>query len=81
MAQAALWFGAQDGIYEHQRWLVKDQTCYDRHLYQQAIAAARATLGDEKFNAAWAEGRAMSLEQVIEKYNRINQPGVEIARI
>ena len=29
------------------------------------IAAARAAMGDEAFEAAWAEGRAMALDQVI----------------
>lgn len=31
--------------------------------YDRAIAATRAALGDEVFSAAWAEGRAMTLEQ------------------
>jgi predicted ATPase/DNA-binding CsgD family transcriptional regulator len=33
--------------------------------HEQAIAIARATLGDERFAAAWSAGGAMPLEQVI----------------
>ncbi|HLK60521.1 MAG TPA: tetratricopeptide repeat protein [Chthonomonadaceae bacterium] len=38
----------------------KNQDEYARHL-----TAARRTLGEEAFSAAWAEGRAMTLEQAI----------------
>jgi predicted ATPase/serine/threonine protein kinase/DNA-binding NarL/FixJ family response regulator len=37
----------------------------DRASYEQAVAAARAQLGEEAFASAWAKGRAMPLEQVI----------------
>ena len=37
----------------------------ERAHYDQAIAAARAALGKEGFNAAWAEGRGMTMEQAI----------------
>lgn len=33
--------------------------------YERAVAAARTALGAEAFAAAWAEGRAMPLEQAI----------------
>jgi len=36
-----------------------------RATYERAVAAARAQLGEEAFAAAWAEGRAMSLDQAI----------------
>jgi predicted ATPase/class 3 adenylate cyclase len=36
-----------------------------RATYERAMAAARAQLGDEAFAAAWAAGRAMTLEQAI----------------
>jgi predicted ATPase len=36
-----------------------------RDRYQRALAAARALLDDATFAAAWAEGRAMTLEQAI----------------
>jgi DNA-binding SARP family transcriptional activator len=34
--------------------------------YEQDLAAVRSTLGEASFDAAWAEGRAMSPEQAIE---------------
>ena len=37
----------------------------ERAAYEQAIAAARARLGEQAFAAAWAEGRTMTLEQVL----------------
>ena len=36
-----------------------------RDLYERDEAEARAALGDEAFAAAWAEGRAMTLEQAV----------------
>jgi len=33
--------------------------------YEQAVAAARAQLGEQAFAAAWAEGRTMSLKQAL----------------
>jgi tetratricopeptide (TPR) repeat protein len=36
-----------------------------RSLHDHTAAAARAALGEEAFAAAWAEGRAMSLEQAV----------------
>ena len=38
----------------------------DRADYERNLAVARTHLHDETFAAAWAEGRAMSLEQAIE---------------
>ena len=37
-----------------------------REPYERAVAAARAELGDEAFEKAWQEGRAMSMEQAIQ---------------
>jgi len=37
----------------------------DRAGYEQAVATARAHLGEQAFATAWAEGRAMPLEQAI----------------
>ncbi len=36
-----------------------------RTAYEQAIAAARTQVGEKPFTAAWAEGRAMTLERVL----------------
>ena len=38
----------------------------DRADYEQAVASARAQLGEEAFAAAWQEGWTMKLEQVID---------------
>ena len=37
----------------------------DRVVYEQAVSTARSVLGEEVFENAWAEGRAMSMEQAI----------------
>ena len=37
----------------------------ERAEHDQAIAAARAALGEEAFTAAWEEGRKMSLDQAV----------------
>ncbi len=37
-----------------------------RDQYEQALADARAALGDDAFTAAWEAGRAMSLEQAVQ---------------
>jgi len=38
-----------------------DQECHDRNM-----ASTRAQLDDSQFAAAWAEGRAITLEQAVE---------------
>jgi non-specific serine/threonine protein kinase len=38
----------------------------ERTEYEHNMAAARALLDDAAFNAAWAEGRAMTMEQAVE---------------
>src|SRR5262249_40255632 len=37
----------------------------ERSAYEGAITAARAALGEERFAAAWAEGRRRTLEQAV----------------
>jgi hypothetical protein len=37
----------------------------DRRVYERNMGAAQAALGESKFTAALAEGRAMSLETVL----------------
>ena len=39
--------------------------CEERPLYERCVAAARAALGEEAFAAAWAKGRALSLEAAV----------------
>jgi DNA-binding NarL/FixJ family response regulator len=41
-----------------------------RPAYERTMAAARTQLGEEAFAAAWAEGRTMPLERLIEGWER-----------
>ena len=38
----------------------------DRIPYEQGVGSARAQLGEEEFERAWQEGRAMSMEEAVE---------------
>ena len=40
--------------------------------YDHSLAAARAQLGEQAFATAWAEGRTMSLEQVLDASQRLS---------
>jgi predicted ATPase/DNA-binding NarL/FixJ family response regulator len=64
VSAAHLW-GAEEALLE--RFEVGVHTYLpDRTLHENQIDAARARISEEAFAAAWAEGRTMSLEQVIE---------------
>jgi predicted ATPase/transcriptional regulator with XRE-family HTH domain len=43
--------------------------------YERSVAAARAQLGENAFAAVWAEGRMMTLEQVLTPLTRSTIPG------
>ncbi len=61
--RAARLFGAAESLREnigHHR-SPQDQADYDRR-----VASTRSGLGEAAFTAAWAEGRAMTMEQAIE---------------
>jgi hypothetical protein len=49
----------------------------DRAEYERFVAAARAALDEKTFAAAWAEGRAMPLEQAIELALADQLPGAK----
>jgi len=38
---------------------------FDRPTHEKALAATKAALDGHTFNVAWAEGQAMTLEQVV----------------
>ena len=59
--RAAVLFGAQMGLAE---WTLNLMCPAERSEYEQALAAARAGLGEAGFAAAWEEGRSMTVEQV-----------------
>jgi len=43
---------------------------YNLANYERTVATTRAQLGEERFGAAWAEGREMTLEQVLAEQGR-----------
>jgi len=48
---------------------------YNLANYERAVATTRAQLGEERFAAAWAEGRKMTLEQVLAEQAGATTPG------
>ena len=60
--RAARLFGAEDALRERIGCLVFPLWQAD---HERWLAAARAGIGDAAFDAAWSEGRAMSLDQAI----------------
>ncbi len=49
---------------------------YNLANYERTVATTRAQLGEERFAAAWAEGREMTLEQVLAKQGPATTPTV-----
>ncbi len=62
-ARAARLFGAADAFHKAINAPVQSGDLAD---YERFVAGARAAIAAEAFDAAWAEGRAMSLDQAIE---------------
>jgi hypothetical protein len=62
LVRAARLFGAAEGLREAMGAPLRSA---DRAEHDRSVAAARAALGEEAFTAAWAEGRAMSLEHTV----------------
>ena len=62
MERAARLLGAAENLYASIHF---EMSAKERAEHDQAIASARAALGDEAFAAAWAEGRMMTMEQAI----------------
>ncbi len=58
---ARLW-GAAEAIYESINTIFSP---LERHLFGPYIATARAWLDEEAWEAAWAEGRAMTREEAV----------------
>jgi predicted ATPase/DNA-binding CsgD family transcriptional regulator len=48
---------------------------YNLANYERTVATTHAQLGEERFAAAWAEGREMTLEQVLAEQARATTPG------
>jgi hypothetical protein len=49
----------------------------DRAKHQRQVASTRAALGEEVVAAAWAEGRALPLEEAVA--SALEQQGAEVA--
>jgi len=60
--RAARLFGAVEAAAQRLALKMDD---LDRMTYDPMIAAVRGRLGEASFNAAWAAGRAMTLEQAL----------------
>jgi hypothetical protein len=60
--RAARLYGAADGLREATGTPVE---AADRAAHERAAAVSRAALGEEVFAAAWAEGRALPLDDAI----------------
>ena len=67
---ARLWGAAQamrEGLYAPLPTVFRTE-------HEQAIAAARTQIGEKAFTAAWAQGRAMTLEQVLAAQAAVTMP-------
>jgi hypothetical protein len=60
--RAAQLFGAAEALREA---IGAPLPSIDRADYDRSVAAARVVLGEEAFLAAWAAGRAMTMEQAV----------------
>ena len=56
-------FGATEALRERNQSPMAD---YERIEYDLAVARVRSLLSEREFNALWAEGRSMTMEQAIE---------------
>ena len=65
IARAARLWGAEEALLERLEVAVYTYVP-DRTLHQSRVAAARARLGERAWEAAWAEGRAMTPGQAVE---------------
>jgi predicted ATPase/DNA-binding SARP family transcriptional activator len=63
MKRATCLFSASEKLYAPLRF---EMPAKERAEHDQAIAAARAALGDEVFAVAWVEGRTMDMKQAVE---------------
>ena len=62
---SACLFGAAEGLLEAGGAAVYNYYLPDRSLYERTVSATRSHLGEAAFEAAQAEGRAMTFEQAV----------------
>ncbi len=65
LERAARLWGAAEALLENAEVLTSPHVP-DRSLHQRQVADARARLEPEAWQKAWAQGRAMTLEQAVE---------------
>ena len=65
IARAARLWGAEEALLEKIETAVYTYVP-DRSLHRSQVSASRSQMNEETFAAAWAEGRAMNLEEAIE---------------
>jgi non-specific serine/threonine protein kinase len=75
LGQAARLFGAEEALREAIGVLPSP---FSKDDYDKSVAAVRAGLGEEKFAAAWEEGRAMTPEQAIATWGQWVKEGASI---
>ncbi len=61
--RAAKLLGAAEALRDKAQSQMTDQ---ERVEYDQSVAQLRAMLAETEFNALWAQGRAMTMEQAIQ---------------
>ena len=61
--RAAKLLGAAEALREK---IDSPMTDYERVEYEQSVARLRSMLAEAEFNALWAEGRSMTMEQAIQ---------------
>jgi tetratricopeptide (TPR) repeat protein len=54
---------------------------HDRDEYASTVTAIRATMGDVAFATAWAEGRAMTLEQAVEYALKVGEGAAAVTHL
>ena len=69
--RASVIFSALDQQFN---WLKNVSCPAEREEYQQALTSARASLGEVAFAAAWAEGQALTLEQMNDLALAVDSP-------
>ena len=61
--QAAQLYGAVASIHEELGILFDD--AFQEQVHEGAVAAAKAALGDDAFDAAWVRGEGMTPEEIV----------------
>ena len=66
LQQAAIWFGAMNGVFKQHVWVSDCFAPIERSEYEQALLITRARLGEQAFSSAWEAGFILTAEQVLQ---------------